>query len=153
MTTTIFPSRLASGKHAQGFAGTWEREDRRHGRSDGALFVIPKEFTPVRRVLFGILQGESPPIHTVYLSRVKQRNVQRNRRDAGREAEDKISQAFCTATKRDLCTRRPWASELIAFCRGKLPSVKCPRSDFERDMPSHENGKLFEPSILGRGHG
>ncbi len=35
--------------------------------------------------------------------------------------------------------------ELIAFCRGQLADVKCPRSvDFRPDLPRHPTGKLYK---------
>ncbi|KIZ47830.1 MULTISPECIES: acyl-CoA synthetase [Rhodopseudomonas] len=41
--------------------------------------------------------------------------------------------------------------DLIAYCRGKLSGVKCPKSvDFEADMPRLENGKLFKHVLKKR---
>ena len=40
------------------------------------------------------------------------------------------------------------AQELVAFCRAKLSSVKCPRSiEFQKVLPRGENGKLYKDSI------
>lgn len=49
------------------------------------------------------------------------------------------------------------ASELIAFCRHQLASVKCPRSiDFVSDLPRDANGKLYKRRLRDSywaGHG
>jgi long-chain acyl-CoA synthetase len=35
--------------------------------------------------------------------------------------------------------------ELIAFCRGQLSAIKCPRSiDFQAELPRHPTGKLYK---------
>lgn len=37
------------------------------------------------------------------------------------------------------------AKELIAYCRGQLADVKCPRSvDFRDELPRHPTGKLYK---------
>ena len=41
--------------------------------------------------------------------------------------------------------------ELIAFCRGKLSHVKCPKSiDFDRALPRYDNGKLYKQKVKAR---
>jgi len=41
--------------------------------------------------------------------------------------------------------------ELIAWCREKLSSVKCPRSiDFEAELPRSETGKLYKRLLRDR---
>ena len=43
------------------------------------------------------------------------------------------------------------AAELMAFCRRRLSSIKCPRSiDFEAELPRHENGKLYKRLLKDR---
>jgi long-chain acyl-CoA synthetase len=43
------------------------------------------------------------------------------------------------------------ADELIAFCRGQLSKIKCPRSvDFEAELPRTPTGKLFKRLIKDR---
>ncbi len=40
------------------------------------------------------------------------------------------------------------ATELLAFCREKLASFKCPRSvDFTDELPRHDNGKLYKQAL------
>ncbi len=40
------------------------------------------------------------------------------------------------------------AAELIAYCRGQLSPLKCPRTvDFERDLPRQPTGKLYKRLI------
>jgi long-chain acyl-CoA synthetase len=41
--------------------------------------------------------------------------------------------------------------ELIAFCRGHLSHIKCPRSiDFEAQLPRHPTGKLYKRLLKDR---
>jgi len=41
--------------------------------------------------------------------------------------------------------------ELIAFCRGQLSAIKCPRSiDFEAELPRHPTGKLYKRLLRER---
>jgi long-chain acyl-CoA synthetase len=41
--------------------------------------------------------------------------------------------------------------ELIAFCRSKLSSLKCPRSiDFEKELPRTPTGKLMKRLLRDR---
>ena len=43
------------------------------------------------------------------------------------------------------------AAELMAFCRRRLSSIKCPRSiDFEAELPRQENGKLYKRLLKDR---
>jgi long-chain acyl-CoA synthetase len=43
------------------------------------------------------------------------------------------------------------AAELMAWCRGQLADLKCPRSiDFERALPRGENGKLYKKDLKAR---
>jgi long-chain acyl-CoA synthetase len=43
------------------------------------------------------------------------------------------------------------AEELIAFCRERLSSLKCPRSvDFEAELPRHPTGKLYKRLLRDR---
>jgi fatty-acyl-CoA synthase len=43
------------------------------------------------------------------------------------------------------------AAELIAYCRERLASIKCPRTvDFEAELPRHENGKLYKRLLRDR---
>jgi acyl-CoA synthetase (AMP-forming)/AMP-acid ligase II len=43
------------------------------------------------------------------------------------------------------------AAELMAFARGRLSHVKCPKSvDFERELPRHETGKLYKRLLKDR---
>jgi acyl-CoA synthetase (AMP-forming)/AMP-acid ligase II len=43
------------------------------------------------------------------------------------------------------------ADELIAFCKSKIASYKCPRSvDFEDTLPREENGKLYKRQLVDR---
>ena len=40
------------------------------------------------------------------------------------------------------------AEELIAFCRARLSSIKCPKSvDFRAELPSSPTGKLYKRQI------
>ena len=40
------------------------------------------------------------------------------------------------------------AAELLAYCREKLASFKCPRSvDFTNELPRHDNGKLYKRAL------
>jgi long-chain acyl-CoA synthetase len=40
------------------------------------------------------------------------------------------------------------AAELVAFCRDRLASFKCPRSvDFTEALPRHDNGKLYKQAL------
>jgi long-chain acyl-CoA synthetase len=42
-------------------------------------------------------------------------------------------------------------AELIAFCRGRLATLKCPRSiDFEAQLPRQDNGKLYKRLLRDR---
>lgn len=44
-----------------------------------------------------------------------------------------------------------FAAELIAFCRGHLSPVKCPRSvDFDPALPRLDNGKLYKKAVKER---
>jgi len=44
-----------------------------------------------------------------------------------------------------------FAAEIMNYCRKHLSSIKCPRSvDFEREMPRHDNGKLYKRLIRDR---
>ena len=41
--------------------------------------------------------------------------------------------------------------ELIAFCRTRLSSIKCPRTlDFQKQLPRHPTGKLHKRLILDK---
>lgn len=43
------------------------------------------------------------------------------------------------------------AAELIAYCRERLSSIKCPRSvDFEAQLPRQDNGKLYKRKLRDR---
>ena len=36
-------------------------------------------------------------------------------------------------------------AELIAYCKEKISSVKCPKTvDFEKELPRHPTGKLYK---------
>jgi long-chain acyl-CoA synthetase len=40
------------------------------------------------------------------------------------------------------------AAELLAYCRERLASFKCPRSvDFTAELPRHDNGKLYKQAL------
>ena len=42
----------------------------------------------------------------------------------------------------------PLATELIAWCRDRLASYKCPRTvDFTVSLPRHDNGKLYKQQL------
>lgn len=42
-------------------------------------------------------------------------------------------------------------AELMAFCKGQLSAVKCPRSiDFQEELPRHPTGKLYKRLIRDR---
>ncbi len=44
-----------------------------------------------------------------------------------------------------------FAQELIAFCRGQLSPIKCPRTiDFDPELPRHPTGKLYKRLIRDR---
>jgi long-chain acyl-CoA synthetase len=44
-----------------------------------------------------------------------------------------------------------FAAELMAWCRSRLSSVKCPKSiDFDPDLPRGDNGKLYKRQIRER---
>ncbi len=44
-----------------------------------------------------------------------------------------------------------FAQELIAYCRGQLSPIKCPRSvDFDPELPRHPTGKLYKRLIRDR---
>ncbi len=43
------------------------------------------------------------------------------------------------------------AEELIAYCRGRLSHIKCPKSvDFEAELPRHPTGKLYKRLLRER---
>ena len=42
-------------------------------------------------------------------------------------------------------------TELLAYCREHLSSIKCPRSiDFEAELPRHPTGKLYKRLLKDR---
>jgi long-chain acyl-CoA synthetase len=46
------------------------------------------------------------------------------------------------------------AAELMAYCRGNLSHIKCPRSiDFESELPRHPTGKLYKRLLRERYRG
>ena len=43
------------------------------------------------------------------------------------------------------------AAELIAYCRARLSTIKCPKSiDFEAELPRHPTGKLYKRVLRDR---
>jgi long-chain acyl-CoA synthetase len=67
--------------------------------------------------------------------------------------DDEMGEAVkAVVTPRDMADAGPaLEAELIAWCRERLSSIKCPKSiDFEADLPRHPTGKLYKRLLRDR---